>query len=81
MCSQCMFAARHDHIIVVSITTRFYTEKKSSAQDKKTKLVESRKKVLEKMERIEDPDKTDDASPIQFYFPEPAGMVADKTDG
>jgi hypothetical protein len=37
-------------------------------------MVESRKKMLEKMERIEDPDKSDDAPPIQFYFPEPAGQ-------
>jgi hypothetical protein len=37
-------------------------------------MVESRKKMLEKMERVEDPDKSDDAPPIQFYFPEPAGQ-------
>ncbi|KNC79872.1 hypothetical protein SARC_07757 [Sphaeroforma arctica JP610] len=50
----------------------FYNEKKSSAQDKKTKLVESRKKALEKMERIENPDTSNESTVvIKLNFPDP----------
>eukprot|EP01134_Creolimax_fragrantissima_P004470 CFRG4470T1 len=50
----------------------FYNEKKSSAQDKKTKLVESRKKALEKMEKIDNPDTIEEQNPvIKLNFPDP----------
>eukprot|EP00049_Salpingoeca_infusionum_P011107 m.191408 g.191408 ORF g.191408 m.191408 type:complete len:838 (+) comp14841_c0_seq1:258-2771(+) len=50
---------------------RFYNEKRSSAQAARVKQTMSKKKQLEKMERIEDPRAAIDADSLTLRFPEP----------
>eukprot|EP00048_Salpingoeca_helianthica_P009515 m.136397 g.136397 ORF g.136397 m.136397 type:complete len:732 (+) comp14888_c2_seq1:80-2275(+) len=50
---------------------RFYNEKRSAAQNSRVGQAMSRKKALEKMERLEDPSKDQDADSISLRFPEP----------
>ena len=50
---------------------RFYNEKRSAAQNSRVGMAMSRKKMLDKMERLEDPSKDVDADSISLRFPEP----------
>lgn len=64
------------HLTCQDYIDTYYSEKKSSAQAAKIKQVESRKKMLEKMELIENPDVETGEKVTKFSlsFPEPSPL-------
>jgi ATP-binding cassette subfamily F protein 3 len=56
---------------------KFYNEKKSSAQASKVKQAQSKKKALDKLERIPDPSLNVDPDAIKLRFPDPAPIKKD----